>query len=447
MTSSAIAARRLLRPSVPRPLVANHWGRAHGLAWLAGVALLAFTAPGLGAQAAPPVRPPSVPPAAGAPDPHEGEEGARSGTDLSSVTVRLGGYIQADGRWILGARAASADGLLLRRARLVVDAAMPSGWHLRLQPDFGQGRVQIQDAFVGRDVGPATVRVGRFRPAYGTERMQSSSTLLSPERGITNSLMPSRSFGAQLQVRHDALHLALGAYRTPVGTDAVAIDTDGDVEGGPGIGWDVGTRVAYHRRSGTQDLFELQGSVLAGREEGTPDAPALIRLSSPTQQPLLLFARDDAPTLASGGRVRTAIGALWLRRGWLVSAEGAAWQQRVRRDVTTRVVGAQAASARAAYLFGGTRRRTLDVDPAPRGRGALELGVRAGTLSATGAHLREVVAPGSIGAASHGGVALSWIPTTLTRVTFAYDYTWGTALTGPSRLREHGLQMRWQQGF
>ncbi len=98
------------------------------------------------------------------------------------IRVTLGGYLQVDSRWLSGATQRLPDGIVLRRARLVVDAQMPSGWSLRLQPDFGQGRVQVQDAFVGYEHASFFARVGRFRPNYGLERMQSSSTLLFPER-------------------------------------------------------------------------------------------------------------------------------------------------------------------------------------------------------------------------------------------------------------------------
>lgn len=85
------------------------------------------------------------------------------------VSLTLGGYLQVDGRLLSGA-AASSDGLLLRRARLIVDARMANGVHLRLQPDFGQGRVVVQDAFIGYDRANASMRIGRFRPAYGVAR-------------------------------------------------------------------------------------------------------------------------------------------------------------------------------------------------------------------------------------------------------------------------------------
>ena len=72
-----------------------------------------------------------------------------SGASPSGVRLGITGYVQVDGRWVSEATTSVQDGLLVRRARLMFDASGEDGWHLRLQPDFGQGRVKVQDAFVG----------------------------------------------------------------------------------------------------------------------------------------------------------------------------------------------------------------------------------------------------------------------------------------------------------
>jgi hypothetical protein len=43
-----------------------------------------------------------------------------------------------------------------------------------------------------------------------------------------------------------------------------------------------------------------------------------------------------------------------------------------------------------------------------------------------------------------GGVAVSWLPSSLTRLTMAYDLTDRRSDTAP---QEHALLIRWQQGF
>lgn len=372
----------------------------------------------------------------------------RGGLRLGSggeAQLTLGGYVQVDGRWISGSASRQPDGVLLRRARLVFDAALPNGWHLRLQPDFGQGRVLVQDAYAGHEGDRVQLRAGRFRPAFGTERMQSSSTLLAPERGIVNSLMPSRSFGVQAIWSPGPWRVAVGGFRTPIGTDVVPVDTDGDVDAVPGSGHDALFRVA-RTFTWNRGFAEVQGGVLAGRERGTTDAPALSRVLSVAQQPILRF-RDDGTEVgtvrADGARTRGSVGALVSGKQLLVGTELAWLQQRVARGVLSATPTVGAAAVRTARVWNGERTRMQEVMPRSA-RGALEIGVRAGVIGAWGDSLPSLISRASTTHATTGGVAVSWLPTTLTRVTMAYDVTQRRGGTAPY---EHALLARWQQGF
>jgi phosphate-selective porin OprO/OprP len=373
------------------------------------------------------------------------ETGALRLGSTADVVLTLGGYLQTDGRWLSGASGQQPDGLLLRRARLVFDAAMQDGWHVRLQPDFGQGRILVQDAYVGRERGALTVRAGRFRPTFGTERMQSSSTLLSPERGIVNSLMPSRSFGAQLGVARGAWHVALGGFRTPVGTDAAPVDTDGDVDAGAGVGYDLLLRVA-HTRTWRGGYVDVQAGLLAGSERGTADSPALSRVLSVAQQPILTFRRADGAlgtARAAGARTRLSTGALLGSRTSMMALEGALFTQRVdfAQQGYSPTVGA--GTLRVARVWNGTRSRLQEIVPRNR-TGAFDLGVRGGVVGTWGEGLGAIVTRGSVTHARTAGVAVSWLPSVLTRLTLGYDITTRRSSSAP---HEHAVLARWQQGF
>ena len=381
-----------------------------------------------------------------APSASDGDErGALRLGGGGDMRLTLGGYAQADGRWISGASQRQPDGLLLRRARLVFDAAMPSGWHLRLQPDFGQGRVVVQDAFVGRERGAHILRVGRFRPAFGTERMQSSATLLSPERGLVNSLMPSRSFGAQWSVLRPAWRVDLGGFRTPIGSDASPVDTDGDVDAVAGTGHDVLVRVALLRQRNGR-YAEWQAGALVGRERGTADGPGVGRILSVAQQPILSFRNDgtDVGTVrAAGLRQRYSTGMLAGSSRGMMAVEGGWLRQQVERGGVVRAPTIAGATLRLARVWGGVRRADQVITPR-HARGAIDAGVRAGIVAAWGPDLSTFVTRASTARAVSGGAAISWLPTPLTRLTLAYDLTDRRRAAAP---REHALQARWQQGF
>jgi len=396
---------------------------------MAGVAATAFAAVA-GAQAAP--RPP------------EDERGRATVATSEGMRLTLGGYLQVDGRWVGGASARAPDGLLLRRARLVFDAARDDGWHVRLQPDFGQGRVLVQDAFVGWTGRGTTVRLGRFRPAFGTERMQSSSTLLFPERSQVNTLMPSRSFGGQLLHSRGGLRVAIGGFRTPIGTDVPTVDTDGDVRAASGAGHDVllhgGWRVQRSAR-----YLDLQGSVLAGREQGSTETPALARLLSVGQLPLVVFRSDGSASgtsFADGNRGRGSVGGVAGTARWMAGAEVAHQWQRVRLDDQRVHFRASAATLRAALVVGGERAATQEITPRTR-RGALEFGVRAGLLQVRFDERVQLLVGSAPRRVRTAGVAASWIPTSLTRLTAGFDVTHPNL----SRRTEHAAVVRWQQAF
>ncbi len=409
-------------------------GGTRGATLALGLTLVA--AQGIGAQATA-----TAPPATRGGD----ERGALRLGGGDDVALTLGGYVQVDGRWISGAASRQPDGVLLRRARLVFDAAMPSGWHVRLQPDFGQGRVLVQDAFAGREGASTIFRAGRFRPAFGTERMQSSSTLLFPERGIVNSLMPSRSFGAQWQWMPAAWRVALGGFRTPIGSDVVPVDTDGDVDLVAGSGHDVLVRVARDF-SGAGYMADVQAGVLTGSERGTVDAPAIGRVLSVAQQPILAF-RDDGTEFgtvrAAGRRTRLSAGGLFGTRAHLVAFEGALLRQRVQRGATLYEPSVSAVAVRVARVWNADRLRSQELLPRSA-RGAIEVGARGGVVSAWGEGLASLVTRASSTHARTGGVAVSWLPSSLTRLTMAYDLTDRRSDTAP---HEHALLIRWQQGF
>lgn len=405
-----------LRRSAPRPIT------------LLAVALLAaWLSTPLHAQDEPPQR------------------GEVSFSTRDDVAVTLSGYVQVDGRWLSGATQRLPDGILLRRARFIVDAALPSGWHLRLQPDFGQGRVLVQDAFVGMERGGLLLRAGRFRPNYGTERMQSSSTLLFPERSLINSLAPSRSLGTQLRWNRGAWTVTTGGFRTPIGTDAAAIDTDGDVEATIGSGHDLLLRGAWAWRREAR-YADVQASLLTGRERGSLESPAMARILTVGQQPIAAFRNDGTPAgtvIAAGMRRRASAGTIIGTGRMMLALEGALLSQRGGLDGSDGTVTTMGYVLRTNRVWNGRQLPSQEIVPASA-RGALEVGLRIGALGNWGGGAGTLLSARSERRVASAGAAVAWVPGSLTRLSVAYD------ITATDRLRnvkEHALMFRVQQAF
>ncbi len=374
-----------------------------------------------------------------------GEASLVSFSSRDNVVVTLSGYIQVDSRWLSGATQRLPDGIVLRRARFIVDAAMPSGWHLRLQPDFGQGRVQVQDAYVGFERAGLTARAGRFRPNYGLERMQSSSTLLFPERSLINSLVPSRSFGSQVRLNRGAWTVTVGGFRTPIGTDAAAIDTDGDVEATIGSGHDLLLRTAWAWRREAR-YMDVQASILEGRERGSLDAPAMARILTVGQQPIAAFRNDGTATgtvTAAGTRRRASGGAIVGTGRSTLALETAMLSQRGALNGLGGIVTTMGTVLRVNRIWNGRQFPSQEIVPASS-RGAFEAGLRVGTLGSWGDGASTLLSPLSDRRVVSAGMAVGWVPGTLTRLSLAYDITASDRLR---RVREHALMLRVQQSF
>ena len=363
----------------------------------------------------------------------------------SRVRLTIGGVLQADGRLVVGDDAAS--GPLLRRARLILDATGEGGFRLRLVPDFGQGRVLIQDALIGWRGSETDLRIGRFRPTFGGERTRSSSTLLFPERGLINTLMPPRATGAQATFGNSKRALVIGAFRTALGADAQTVDTDGDLTLAPAPTQEALLRV--QGALGTLDggrgtLWHL--SLLAGQARGLrTDGTGPARLLTPGQRALFAYATSGPdPVVADGRRGRAAAGLEHVARRDAWHVEVIAAEDGVRRVATGHAAlvhgGASAAWSR---VWRGVRAADYVVTPS-HARGAIEAGGRLGAAWVDPDALRRFGAAGASGRGLSTGAALSWLPTTATRLTVGYDLT--REDRGAQRT-EHAIVLRVQQGF
>src|SRR2546427_3462262 len=114
--------------------------------------------------------------------------------------LRVGGYLQADGRYYLADQEATGTtGLLIRRARPLVEGTVYQYFDFRIMPDFGTGQPTIYEAYLEARIRPAfALRAGKFKPPVGLERLQSATDLRFVERGFPTNLVPNRDMGMQV---------------------------------------------------------------------------------------------------------------------------------------------------------------------------------------------------------------------------------------------------------
>lgn len=139
--------------------------------------------------------------------------GARSGSYVDANTsgftinsgdgnfsLKVGADLQVDNHnFVSAADATAVDGLLARRVRPTFSGSVYKYVDYFFRPDFGLGNTVIYDAYMQLNYIPhMNLRVGKFKPPVGLERLQSDDDTNFIERGLPTLLVPSRDIGYQL---------------------------------------------------------------------------------------------------------------------------------------------------------------------------------------------------------------------------------------------------------
>jgi len=117
-----------------------------------------------------------------------------------NFVLKIGADLQVDNRSFEGAGSSSLpDTILLRRVRPTFSGTIYKYVDFFFRPDFGQGQTVIYDAYLElKYFSAANLRVGKFKPPEGLERLQSDDDTSFIERGLPTLLVPSRDIGYQL---------------------------------------------------------------------------------------------------------------------------------------------------------------------------------------------------------------------------------------------------------
>ncbi len=381
------------------PMEGRWWGAALIAVW-AGVAPLGAQTTGTQASggAVPAVQPTPAPPAAdqpaapvgaraaSAPKKEEpklapasaGKDGFLIQSETGDFKLRVSGYAQGDGRFYLKDDArALTDSFLLRRVRPIVQGTVSKYFDFYINPDFGDGKVLLYDAYVDVRYSPHfKMRVGKMKPPFGLERLQSGASLMFVERALPTGLAPNRDVGIQL---HGDLAGAVVSYAVGLfdgGPDG------GNIDGDTNDSKDVVGRLLVRPFKGSSSKA-LNGLGLAvagstGRQKG-----ALPSFKSGGQQTFFTY---DSKTAADGERVRWSPQAYWYAGPVGVLGEYVRSRQNVRKDATSGKIGNRAWQVAGSVVLTGEAASAGGVkpkkpfDPAKGTWGALELAARVNVL-------------------------------------------------------------------
>ncbi|MGE5125664.1 MAG: OprO/OprP family phosphate-selective porin, partial [Betaproteobacteria bacterium] len=196
-----------------------------------------------------------------------GSEGFSLESAGGDYRLRVGGYVQGDGRFFASdGDKLGVDSFVLRRARPQLQGTLAKRFDFYFMSDFGGGTATIQDAYLDARFSPfVRIRVGKFKAPVGLERLQSGSNLPFVERALPTSLVPNRDVGIQV---HGEAGGGVFSYALAVqnGT-ADGGSSDGDTNDGKDVALRLFAQPAKNGNGPLRGLgLGIAGQV--GRQEG-----------------------------------------------------------------------------------------------------------------------------------------------------------------------------------
>jgi phosphate-selective porin OprO/OprP len=260
-----------------------------------------------------------------------------------------------------------------RRARINFEGTVFKYFDFRVLPDFAGSQVILFDAYVDANfISEAKLRVGKFKPPVGLERLQSATALSFIERAQPTNLVPNRDFGVQLF--GDLLNGALGYQLAilngaPDGSNPAVGDVNDDKDF-------AGRIFALPFKDLSIDPLKGLGVGFAGsfgRQRGnatTPDVPTFKTFGQATffqysgAVAATMTAPARGPTIAFGQRDRWSPQAYYYVGPFGLLAEYVNSTQTVRRDNASGRISNDAWQVSASYLLTGENATYKLVNPA-----------------------------------------------------------------------------------
>jgi phosphate-selective porin OprO/OprP len=322
-----------------------------------------------------------------------GREGIRIRSADGSSWIRIGGYLQVDGRFFTQDDVRPATNTwALRRVRPIFEGSVSSRFDFRIMPDFGLGTTVLQDAYADWRFGATTkLRAGKTKVPFGLERLQSAQDMLFVEREAVTNIAPNRDIGLMMtgDPMDGLLNWSAGIWNGVPDGGSADIDTSNGKDGHARLFVQPFLRSASTAFRG----FGIGVAVTCGTNEGTPAAPALGSYRTPGQQVFFAYRTDATATtpataagttVAAGRRKRVSPQLSWSIGRFGLLAEAARSDQEVTRAPSATTLTNEAWDATASFLLtddvasyrGVTPKKPFDPDA--HAWGAFEIVARAG---------------------------------------------------------------------
>jgi phosphate-selective porin OprO and OprP len=320
---------------------------------------------------------------------------------LAAQTVKLGGYLQVDGRWIADAREEDASTFLIRRARPNISGKLTDTLSYRLMAELGQGRATLEDGWVEARVTPRlAIRAGKFKVPFGQERLLSAQDMPFTERSVANNLAPNRDIGFMLST---GTRFTVDAGVFNGAPDGASVDADND------SGKEVAARVAT-------DLLPKRLRVALAATLGDSDGAAGVAYRTPAQETFFTYLSG---TSGDGARTRLSPQLAYAAGPLYASAEVLVSRQELRRAANAVTATNRAWQVTGRWVHGGTIDLAGKVTP-----GSWELVARAGSLDVDDDVFAGFADPAaSARSARSYGAGVNWYPSAPLKLMLSLERT------------------------
>jgi len=374
--------------------------------------------------------------------------------------LKIRGYIHSDGRFFLEDKGDKfANQFVLRRVRPVFEGTLSKYFDFRIMPDFGEGKVVLQDAYGNIKIDKAfQIRFGKFKEPVGLERLQSGTNLFSVERGLPTALVPNRDLGVQIhgEFWDGTLQYAAGFFNGVL--DGGSTDSDNS------DGKDGAARIFVHPfRKTENDALKNLGlgvAVTYGSQKGASLAsPQLASYKSVGQNTFFSYRNDGTAAgtvLANGKRWRLTPQAYYYVGPFGIWGEYVRSTQEVALGAAQPDLTHSAWQLAASYVITGEENSfqgikvKKPINPSKGQWGAVEVGGRYNELRIDKDAFPLFADPNkSASRARSWGLAANWYLSQNFKWTLSYDQTLykGGAAAGANRANEHALFTRLQVSY
>jgi phosphate-selective porin OprO/OprP len=291
--------------------------------------------------------------------------------------LKIGADLQTDIRTFSGTGSSSlTDQILLRRVRPTFSGTIYKYVDYFFRPDFGQGSTVIYDAYMQINYIPHfSIRVGKFKPPVGLERLQSDDDTSFIERGLPTLLAPSRDIGFQLS--GDLVNKRVG-YQVGV-FNGVPDNGLSDTSATSHRSY-AGRIFATPFQTGGENPLSGLGFGL-GAEGGSTDGIALPGYKTAGQNTFFTFASG---VTAAGHRTALAPQAFYYLGPFGLLAEDTVTEEQFQKGTVRKDVAFRSWQVEASWILTGEKKSFGSPNPrhpfslATHGWGAWELAARTG---------------------------------------------------------------------